>query len=285
MEIKAPAKLNLYLKVLGKMPDGYHRIETVFERIALFDEISVDPSESTSIECTDPQIPVDTESLMGKAVSVFRDLTGEKGFKIKVKKNIPVGAGLGGGSSDAAAILTALNELCGKPLDRGALCQAGRKLGADVPFFLEETCFAAGKERGDHIRAIQTEIKLHHVLVNPPFEISTAEIYSSVDPLSLTENKGIDKIISVFSHGASAGDIARNLHNDLQSIALGKFPEIGGILSELMRTSPEGALMSGSGPTVFGIYESGSEAAEAEEKLSGAFPSSAGWKVMRAVTY
>jgi 4-diphosphocytidyl-2-C-methyl-D-erythritol kinase len=280
MMINAPAKINLYLKVLSRRNDGYHEIETLFERVSLFDRLSVEFSrDRTVITCDDPAVPTNGDSLMGRAVSAFTRRTGtKKYFNINLEKHIPVSAGLGGGSSDAAALLKGMNELEGRPLDENALIDIGRGLGSDIPFFLDDSRFACGKGRGDIIEKVETSLEIWHVLVNPPFGIPTKEVYGKFPAFSLTKNRPVDTISPAFLYNNNYEDITENLHNDLQHIVLRDFPTLEQVFSELKKAGAEGALLSGSGPTVFGIFAPAT-AEMAGEKLRKIFPEADGWKV------
>jgi 4-diphosphocytidyl-2-C-methyl-D-erythritol kinase len=285
MILTAPAKINLYLKVLSKRDDGYHEIETLFERISLFDNISIEPSRrSTTITCDDAAVPTDAGSLMGRAVRLFGKETGrDLHFNIKLEKNIPVGAGLGGGSSDAAALLKGMNELSGFPLEEDALLSFAGRLGADVPFFVSDSPFAYGKGRGDIIQKINASLEVWHVVVTPPFEVSTKEVYGKVSAFSLTNTEGIDRIFTAFLDKRNISAIAENLCNDLQEVTLRDFPALKMVFSELEKEGALGVLLSGSGPTVFGIFGS-EEAKKAERKLKKTFPAEENWKVSIART-
>lgn len=286
MEVLAPAKINLYLTVKGKMDDGYHEIETIFERISLFDHIFADISEhGTSIECDHPLVPTGDTSLLGKTISSFKAVSGtKKDFKVILKKNIPVAAGLGGGSSDAASLLKALNGLVGEPLTKKELIEIARPLGADVPFFLEDNSFAMGSGRGDMLKKIGSDINLSHILINPPFEVSTREVYARVSAFSLTKDRGIDRMMSAFSKEKDINIIIENLRNDLQAIVLRDFPVIGEMLSALNEAGAAGSLVSGSGPTVFGLFED-EHIEQAGEIIRKRFADNDGWKVYTARTY
>ncbi len=281
MIINAPAKINLYLKVLSKRDDGFHQIETLFERVSLFDRISVEPSErSTQITCDNSSVPTDENSLLGKVVRDFMDKTGiKKHFKVSVEKHIPISAGLGGGSSDAAALLKGLNELEGHPLEEDNLTEIGGKIGSDVPFFLSNSSFAYGKERGERITRVDSRLNLHHILINPPFEISTKDVYGRVSAFSLTKSRPVDKMFTSFLNNNNIKGITENLHNDLQHVVLRDFPRLEKVFSELRKAGAEGVLLSGSGPTVFGIFTSGTTAIEAGKELEKIFPEGEGWKV------
>ncbi len=286
MDFSAPAKVNLYLNVVKKRSDGYHDIETVFERISLFDNITIlETKEPTTIQCDDKSIPTDTNSLMGRTAELFlKEAKGKKNFKIQIKKNIPIGAGLGGGSSDAAALLMGMNKLSGDPLKKEKLVEIGRMLGADVPFFLSETSFAHGSGRGDIVESINTNIKIWHVLVKPPFSISTKAVYDKLGAFNLTKDIALDRILSAFFEENGLSYIVENLRNDLQQVVLRDFPMLEKVFEELRKAGALNVLVSGSGSTVFGIFDSKSVRA-ALVNLKTIFKEKEGWRVFAASTY
>jgi len=286
MEFTAPAKVNLFLNILSRREDGYHEIETLFEKISISDRISVETASSgTRISCTDPQVPVGGGSLMMRTVEAFnRKAHSDFCFKVEIEKNIPVGAGLGGGSSDAAALLKAMNEMTGYPLDRASLMEVAGLLGADVPVFISEASFAFGKGRGDIIEEVDADLEIWHVMVNPPFEMSTKAAYERVSDFPLTKKKGADKMFTAFLQEKDVRGIVANLRNDLQENALRKFPVLCQVFSELEKAGAEAVLLSGSGPTVFGIFQK-TKAEKACCELSRVFPPEDDWKVWADRTY
>ena len=287
MDYTAPAKVNLYLKVLGKRDDGYHNIDTIFERISLADVISVNKrSDSTVIVCSDSSIAVDEDSLLGKVVASFKEhYSGGEHFHIEVKKNIPVGAGLGGGSSDAAVLLRALNENTGSSLSDEVLLNICSSLGADIPFFYKNIKFGYGTARGDKVREITTNIELSHILINPGINVSTKAIYGSYNsPLPLTNSGMVDRMFSTFLEKCNTQRVAENLHNDLQTMVLQDFPEINKALEILNKAGALGTLMSGSGPTVFGLFDK-VEVCNAYEAVKKELNMLNNWKTFLAYTY
>jgi len=280
MFITAPAKVNLFLRVLNKRNDGYHSIETIFEKVSLFDEINVDKIDTeTRIECDDPSIPVCSDSLIGLTVRLFKEKAGlSDNFAIKLKKNIPSGGGLGGGSSDAAAILRAMNTITGLKLNKTSLFDVACKLGADVPFFLSNSSFACGRGRGDIITELGIKRKMWHILVTPPFKILTKDIYGRISPFDLTKDIAPDRMLSTFLEKKNGVDLEKNLHNDLQPIVLREFPVFKKVFRELGDAGALGTLLSGSGSTVFGIFDE-EDVRHAEEKLLRAFPKEENWRI------
>jgi len=280
MVFAAPAKINLYLRVIRRMDDGYHEIETLFERLPLYDYISIETSKRpTAISCTASGIPTDEKSLLGRVVTFFRKKLGNKyNWDIHLEKNIPVGGGLGGGSSDAAALLKGLNEVTGFPFKKEDLVSLARILGADVPFFLSDSRFAIGRGRGDIIEKVATEMEIDHILITPPFEISTKEVYAKAPRFGLTKAGGVDKMVTAFLKGNDVKSLVKNLRNDLQTIVLRDFPALKEVFSALKEEGAEVSLLSGSGSTVFGIF-SPEKVKEAKGHLEKRFPAGKNWRI------
>ena len=295
----APAKLNLYLKVLRKRPDGYHDIETLFERIDIFDKIIVSSTkEGINIKCDNPSVPTGKGSLCYKAAELMREKSSAKsgsafggkatsGVAIKIEKRIPVAAGLGGGSSDAASILKALNNLWSLKLKREELMEMAGFLGADVSFFLADTSFAIGTGRGDHIKPINYAESFWHAVISPNITLLSGEIYklySEVHPLTLTITGSIDRILTPTFNISNISRLKALLHNDLESIVLSREPLIKAI-KDTLAGDGEHSLVSGSGPSVFCLYETKKEALRAKENCLGRFPESCGWRAYITKTY
>ena len=248
MKLKANAKINLFLDILGKRKDGYHNIKTIFQEISLSDDIFIcsprlqsgvseaNVKNRIKILCDNPKIPTDKRNLVFKAADAIKKYSGiKKGVLIKIKKRIPVGAGLGGGSSDAAAVLGGLNKLWNLKLTTNQLVKIGKQIGADVPFFIY-----GGRCLGEGIGAQLTPLKIRkkewYVLVNPPFEISTKVVYSQ-----LTKPRKTDKI--------------KRYINRLEDVVIPLYPEIKKIKDLLVENGVEFSLMSGSGSCVFGFVK------------------------------
>jgi 4-diphosphocytidyl-2-C-methyl-D-erythritol kinase len=269
MEMKraflAPAKVNLFLRVLGKRTDGFHEILSLMQPVSVFDEISVTLSDGHGVTVSSDSIdaPGGEENLCHKAAALFFWSTGYR-FQadIAVKKVIPVGAGLGGGSSDAATVLMALNEMTGIGLPDGALMELAARLGSDVPFFiLKGAALAAG--RGEKLQRARLP-ELHYVLINPGIHVSTASAYSSLDLTKTGEN---NTLLYSYEVPASQDGVVAALFNDLESVTLARHPEISALRETLKGAGARGALMSGSGSTVFGVFYSRAEAEQAYEAL------------------
>jgi 4-diphosphocytidyl-2-C-methyl-D-erythritol kinase len=271
VRLKAPAKVNYRLDVLRRRPDGYHDLRMIMQRIDLCDDIviNLDDQPGIRVSCSQKGVPDGPGNIAWKAADALLGLSGAQvGIDISITKNIPVAAGLGGGSSDAAAVLMGVNELLDLRLNDDRLMKIGVKLGADVPFFIFKRC-ALAEGIGECLTPI-TEIPVAWlVLVNPNVHVSTAWVYNN---LQLTTDR-VTNIIPLFY--GSVNDICAVLSNDLESVTVNSFPVIGEIKERLLAAGACGALMSGSGPTVFGLFEDEERARRAAMDLAG----ESGWFV------
>ena len=263
--ILAPAKVNLCLHVHRKRDDGYHDLGMLMQRVALFDhiQISLVDGRQISVECTGLKLKKGEENIVDKAIRLMLDHVNIKtqGVAVSIDKSIPVAAGLGGGSSDAAAVIEALNDLLELDLPIAELMSLGRRLGADVPFFLyKNTAWATGI--GDQFVSWPGLPPLWLLLVNPGFAVSTAWVFQN---LGLTGQRPIAKLPK-FPQGVRA--LACLLHNDLEAVTSQRYPVIKTIKERLVGSGAEGALMSGSGPTVLGLYKERCRAELAAKELS-----------------
>ena len=260
MKILSPAKINLFLQVTGKRPDGYHDLFSLMCCVSLFDTILLEFGGRTiEIHSTHPQIPLDHTNLAHKAAALFlAKLNTDSGVKITIEKNIPVAAGLGGGSSNAAGVLNGLNRHYGFPFTRSQLISMGLRLGADVPFFLfEKPALASGI--GDKLEAYPNLPSYYVVLIFPGFGVSTAEVFQNLN-LGLTNCK---KKFSKSFFRKTGYDASRHLCNDLEAVTAARHPVIKSVKKQLVEHGALGALMSGSGPTVFGLFSEQDKAAAA----------------------
>ena len=262
LRIQAHAKINLYLDVVGKRPDGYHEIETIFHSIGLHDDIYLRRRDDRQItvHCEHPHVPCDPRNLAYRAAKLLLDDTPDlNGVEIKIVKRIPVAAGLGGGSADAAAVLCGMNALFELGLTQLELMQLGVQLGADVPF-----CILGGAALGRGIGEILTPLppleEAWIVLANPGFAISTAWVYQQIN-LSLTAPKKNVTMLTRYLQNGERFSIMRHLYNGLEVPVLSKYPAVAEIKTKLGNClSSCGVLMSGSGATVFAFMHSQAQA-------------------------
>ncbi|MBC2715818.1 MAG: 4-(cytidine 5'-diphospho)-2-C-methyl-D-erythritol kinase [Desulfobacteraceae bacterium] len=266
MEIQSPAKINLFLEVCGKRPDGYHNLNTLMCCIELYDTIQLTfGQKEISVHCAHPDVPEDKTNLAWRAAQLFFDNTRiHDGIRIDIEKNIPIGAGLGGGSSNAAAVLKGLNSFYGSPVSNQALMTAGKSIGADVPYFIYgKPAVATGI--GDILTPCDCIKSCPILLVYPSVPVSTAEVYKKLN-LTLTKNKKINtKILFELKWGQ---DVAKQLFNDLESVATAICPEIQEAKASLLTHYASAALMTGSGSAVFGLYENIEKAKKAYNAIS-----------------
>jgi len=264
----APAKINLFLRVLRKRPDGYHDIFSLMQKITLYDELTFVPrSGGIVLKCPNSDLSVSKDNLVFRAAESILSYTGcSSGIEIILIKNIPAAAGLGGGSSDAAATLSAINEICQLGLTKAVLMKLGAKLGADVPFFIfGDSAFASGI--GDQLTAWKNPLKLNIVLINPFFPLSTKLVYESLN-LRLTK----EQINYSIPRLSALSDITHEMHNDLETVSLKMHPELTELKQLLLRHGALSAMMSGSGPTVFGIFTDENKAKKTAEAIKKEVP-------------
>ena len=267
--IKAPAKVNLTLDVTGKRPNGYHDLKMIMQTISVFDEIKLSLTEEEKIDLhmnkeLPDKIPAE-KNLVYKAAALMKEKFDIKGgFDIELQKNIPAAAGLAGGSSDCAATLIAINEVCNLGLTTQELCDIGVKLGADVPF-----CIRKGTMLSEGIGEILTPLTpfkdVWVVLVKPDISVSTAYVYTHLDLPNLKYHPDTDKAIECIDNGDIAG-LSNVLSNVLETVTVPEYPVLTEIKEFLVQNGAEGSLMSGSGPTVFGIFKNKEDARRAYDK-------------------
>ena len=284
IRFRAPAKLNLYLRVLGRRPDGYHEIETLFERIDLADELTIEAHpDRLLLTCTDPALSCGEDNLVLKAARVLQQVSGtSRGASLHLLKRIPIAAGLGGGSSDAAAALLGLNQLWGLGLGPGRLQELAATLGSDVPFFLCESPWAIGRGRGETCEPLESSRQLAQVLVVPDAALSTKEIYAA-SRFGLTASApSISMIRHAFSNGPALAGLAQGLWNDLEPEAIRRCPVISVIQTHLRDLGCLGTRVSGSGPAVFGLCRDARHAQRVAEAMHA--QAAPGWRVELAQT-
>ena len=265
MRILSPAKINLFLKITGKRPDGYHDLVSLMCCVGLYDTVSLSFGvKETSVSCRYPDVPEDETNLAAAAASLFfNTLNINDGVKISIEKQIPVGAGLGGGSSNAAAVFLGLNRYYGDAFSQEKLISMGRSIGADVPFFIfRKPAIVSGI--GETLNAYQGLESFKVLLVFPGFGISTAKVYKNLN-LGLTNCK---KKLRSFLLNKQSFDPGCHLCNDLEPSAASMYPVIFTVKEALLKHGALGALMSGSGSTVFGLFSDSHTAFKANRALA-----------------
>lgn len=258
VRVRAPAKINLTLRVLGVRLDGYHELRTTFQSLELHDTLTFTKVRgSFEIECDDPRCPTDRTNIVWRAAEALWRARGHRGevsgARVRIRKRIPMQAGLGGGSSDAAATLTALTELWDAPGSGGRLRAIARDLGADVPFFLEGGT-VLGVERGDELFLLIDRPAAWVVLVLPGFGVSTVEAYRWWDE---------------HAHASPDASRSRGPQNDLQAPVAARHPRIASAVRRLRGLGAHDAAMSGSGSAVFGLFAGEAAARRAASALRG----------------
>ncbi len=278
--LKAPAKVNLYLKITGKRPDGYHLLQSLMQKISLYDflEINLTGKVGVQLSCSNTSVPEDESNLVHLACCLFidemeRQQRGvKKGISVRLEKNIPVAAGLGGGSSDAATVLLGLNQLFSFPFNAVQLAQIGVKLGADVPFFLTDSAVCWAEGIGEKLCPMPSISNITFVIVNPGFPVSTKWVY---------ENFALTNDINTFNLENYGNDWSRlwrdcasdqlfpvgQLLNDLEVVTANQYCEIDSLKNELIGHGALTAMMSGSGPTVFAVFSERQDAEVCCESL------------------
>ena len=261
--IKAPAKINLGLEILGRRADGFHDIATLFQAIDLYDDLYFTPAQSGIIlDGNRTGLDMGENNLIYRAAKRLLDYVSfSGGVKIRLNKRIPIGAGLGGGSSDAAATLRGLIQLYHMSVSEKEIHNIARSLGADVPFFLRGP-IAFGYGIGDILKPSPPLPPCWVVLIKPNFDISTGSIYQKYD-LTLTKSVNKIKILETAIESADPKKIGNALFNDLELICISEFPVLADIKKRLLSFGAFGALMTGSGSSVFGLFDDQEKACEA----------------------
>jgi 4-diphosphocytidyl-2-C-methyl-D-erythritol kinase len=267
--LQASAKVNLTLEILGKRRDGYHEIATVMHAVDLFDRLTLEEGSTLSLEADDATLPTDERNLVVRAGMLLRQAAGvDRGARIRLAKRIPVASGLGGGSSDAAATLWGLNRLWALRWPRARLAELAVRLGMDVPFFLTGgPALATG--RGERIERLAARGGYALVLVNPRIALPTREVYARVPPGWHAEPTGARRLAEALRSG-NAARVAASLTNHLEGLVAPSLPVVGRMKAALLAAGALGAVMSGSGPTVFGMARSLDHARQIRRRISRA---------------
>jgi 4-diphosphocytidyl-2-C-methyl-D-erythritol kinase len=270
LRILSPAKINLFLEIKGRRSDGYHTLRTLMCPVGIYDRIELDFSGSQiRVSCSHPAVPQDETNLAWQAAALFFARLSQRrrpetlsGLNVRIEKQIPVAAGLGGGSSNAAAVMIGLNRYCGEPFSLEEMAAMGLEIGADTPFFIRG-CPAIATGIGERLQPY-TALKPYPVLIiYPGIPISTAEVYKNLD-LALTNCK---KKLKDFPLKQAAFDPARHACNDLETVTLSRFEDVRTAKLALLKHGASVALMSGSGSAVFGLFDDSRRAREAHAAL------------------
>jgi 4-diphosphocytidyl-2-C-methyl-D-erythritol kinase len=280
LTIEVRAKVNLYLRVVGRREDGYHEVETVLQSIGLADGLTFAPAEGLRLECDQPGIPTGVDNLVWKAAAALRERCGlppERGAAITIRKRIPAGAGLGGGSADAAAALVGLARLWELAPGPGELYAVASELGSDVPFFLAGGA-ALARGRGEQLQPLPNFPAIWLVVAKPPFQVSTPWAYHAWRP-EADSGPALQGFLAAMATGSAAA-IAACLRNDLEPGVDTAHPEIAALRGRLLDLGALGARMTGSGSAVFAV--TGDEA-EARRIATGVDPAAAECFVVRTL--
>ena len=277
LEKQSPCKVNLLLNILGRRPDGFHELETVFYPVRVFDRLSFARlGQGIELRCSAPGLPADARNLVHRAAALFLEAAGIKdGVRLELDKRIPLAAGLGGGSGNAATTLLGLNELFGGPLTPEQLHRLAASLGSDVPFFLQsQPALANGRgERIEPLEPFRAMSGAAFVLIHPGFGISTAWAYQQLArfPRALNGRPGRAQNLVSLLRGVDLGTAGAEFYNSLEAPALEKYPLLA-LFQEFLRANGAAAtLMSGSGSTTFALVRGLDAASALAEKFKARF--------------
>jgi len=272
LRLRSYAKINLGLEVLAQREDGYHELRTLFQTIDLADDVVLRPrARGVRVLCDHPLVPKGATNLAARAAELVRGYAGVKrGVEIEIRKRIPVGGGLGGGSSNAAAVLMGLDRMWRLGLGPDGLQRLARRLGADVPYFLLGGT-ALGLARGDEVYPLRRQLRAHVVVVDPGIHVSTARVFARLDT-RLTHREKSNSIYYFVSRELEGSGAYRFLRNDLEEAALEEAPALrehaGRIRAVLLREGACLAALSGSGSSYFGLFETARPAKRARAALA-----------------
>ena len=267
ISLKAPAKVNLFLEILGKRDDGFHEIETIMQEIDLADSLQFEETqEGVTLECNNKNIPANQDNLVCKAANLILEECGiKKGVLINLEKNIPVGAGLGGGSSDAATTLKALNSLWKVGLNNEELMGFAAKLGSDIPFFINgKTALCRG--RGELITPVEVRNRMDYIILFPRVHISTETIYKNLKIDLTKKRKDVSFFLDALKYSEVAG-ISKLLFNRLEEIIFATYPDLLQVKSTLESFGFCGLSISGSGSAFFGLCNDRHQAEVIKSKI------------------
>lgn len=247
----SPAKINLFLYVTGRRPDGYHNIYTLFYPVSIYDRLIIEKSNKTDLTCTDNNIPVDESNTILRTDKILKERYNLKdNYKTVLEKNVPTGAGLGGGSSNSAIYLKAVNQLSNLGLSYSTMAEIMAEIGSDTVYFLNPVPMLAFG-RGTELKEAPKLPELYFIIINPKIHISTKEIYNH-KKLQLTNINSINMIKEEYSYD----ELKKILHNDMQVPVFEMYPQVKELVDYFNNTENGCGLMSGSGSSVFGVFNS-----------------------------
>lgn len=279
LTLKSPAKINLSLRVLRRRPDGYHDLVTLFHRISLADTLKLTKQKTgITLRCSDPALPLGETNLIVKAYRMLlQEVPGLGGVAVYLKKRIPVGAGLGGGSSNAGHFLLGMKKLYGLKVSQKKLLAMGARLGADVPFFIHNMSQGIGIGRGDRIKKVPLKTKYTFILAASKEGLSTRDVFENlkgkIRPVSLTKVSREITMLCAFLARKKTAQIGPFLKNDLELSSFELRPSLRSVISAFNKRGIQLSRMTGSGPTVFGILAHLRGAKRAVKELRRDLPS------------
>lgn len=267
MKVKAYGKINIALDVVGKREDGYHLLKMIMQTVDIYDELEFEKCDKNiTINCNKKYLPVDENNLVYKAIKLFMvKYNISSGVKVNIVKNIPVAAGMAGGSADAAATLKAMRNMFKKDVTDGELMELGLKIGADVPY-----CIVGGTALCEGVGEVVTKLKPFKnkilVVVKPNFGVSTKDVYKALEINKIHKHPETEKLITAMKQ-ENIKYVSKNMRNVLENVTIKKHLLIKQLKEEMMKNGALGSMMSGSGPTVFGFFEDMLKAQDCYDKL------------------
>ncbi len=283
LSLRAPAKLNLYLHILRKRADGFHDINTLFEKVAVCDIIKLTKQRSgIKVSCAHKAVPENQKNLAYQAAKLLLETAGSSaGVAIKITKKIPVAAGLGGGSSDAAAVLVGLNRLFKLNQSQSTLLRLGEKIGSDVPFLVKDYVRAIGRGKGERLKPVKLKQRFWYVLIVPNFKVSTRMMYQ--DPrIILTKRASHVRLVLRSLRKTDLTALNKYSYNSFTPVLTKKYKQINSIIKALKTSGALATLISGSGPCVFGVAGNRKEAMAIARKIRATGKC---WQVIVTKTY
>lgn len=273
--VPAPAKVNLLLRVMGKRSDGFHELDTLFEAIDACDTLTFrETGTSVRLTTDHPTLPTGPKNLIVRAAELMRsEFKIKSGVRIHLKKALPVASGLGGGSSDAATTLLALDRLWKIGLGQKELIRLAASFGSDIPFFILQTPYAVGRGRGEVLTPVRSSLKIWHVLVTPRLHVLAKDVYGAMRREWLKPRGTDARMLASRVKKKDLRSVHESLFNSLEAPVLALHPSIGRLKEDLIKAGAQAAIVSGSGPTVFGTADSRGKALKIAAAMKRLHPS------------